>query len=91
VWDSAPSHTAKLVRAVGLPLVALPPYSPELNPAERVFEELRRAVEGLIYADIGQKMAVLDALLADLAADPARVRRLVGWDWITAALAQLPT
>lgn len=91
VWDSAPSHTAKLVRAVGRPLVALPPYSPELNPAERVFEELRRAVEGLIYADIGQKMAVVDALLAALAADPARLRRLVGWDWITAALAQLPT
>jgi DDE superfamily endonuclease len=42
VWDSAPSHRAKLVRQAGPPLVALPPYSPELDPAERIFEELRR-------------------------------------------------
>jgi transposase len=34
----------------GRPLVELPPYSPELNPAERVFEELHRMVEGKIYA-----------------------------------------
>jgi DDE superfamily endonuclease len=91
VWDSAPSHTAKLVRAVGLPPVALPPYSPELNPAERVFEELRRAVEGLVYADIEAKVAAVEAALARLAADPARVRRLVGWSWITQALDGLPT
>jgi hypothetical protein len=90
VWDNAPSHTAKLVRGVGLPLVALPPYSPELNPAERVFQELRRAVEGLVYADIEQKMAAVEAALAELAADPARVRQLVGWGWIIQALDGLP-
>ena len=90
VWDSAPSHRAALVRGVGLPLVALPPYAPELNPAERVFEELRRAAEGVVYADIAAKVAAVDAALVDLASDPARVRRLVGWGWITDALAQLP-
>jgi DDE superfamily endonuclease len=90
VWDSAPSHRSALVRAVGLPLVALPPYAPELNPAERVFEELRRTAEGLVYADIDAKVAAVDAALANLAADPARVRRLVGWNWITDALARLP-
>ena len=44
VWDGAPSHGDADVRAVGLPLIALPPYSPELNPAERLFEEVRRRV-----------------------------------------------
>ena len=91
VWDGAPSHAAKLVRDIGLPLVRLPAYAPELNPAERVFEELRRAVEGEIYGDIDAKVAAVEAVLAPLAADPARVRQLVGWDWITQALAQLPT
>jgi hypothetical protein len=90
VWDNAPSHTATLVREVGLPLVGLPSYSPELNPAERVFEELRRAVEGEIYGDIDAKVAAVEAVLVPLAADPARVRQLAGWDWITHALAQLP-
>lgn len=91
VWDNAPSHTATLVREVGLPLIGLPPYSPELNPAERVIEELRRAVEGEVYGDIERTMAAVEATLTELAADPAAVRRLVGWDWITTALAQLPT
>ena len=90
VWDTAPSHTATVVRAVGLPLIGLPPYSPELNPAERVIEELRRAVEGNVYGDIERKMAAVEVELTKLAADPAAVRRLVGWDWVTAALAQLP-
>jgi transposase-like protein len=48
VWDRAPSHRAKLVKAVGLPLIEQPPAAPELNPAERVFEELRREVEGRV-------------------------------------------
>ena len=63
VWDGAPSHADADVRAVGLPLVALPPYSPELNPAERLFEEVRRRVEGTVYATLLQALGVRDARL----------------------------
>jgi DDE superfamily endonuclease len=90
VWDGAPSHVDAEVRAVGLPLVALPPYSPELNPAERLFEEVRRRVEGTVYATLAAKVAAVQACLEELDADPARVRRLCGWDWLTAALDALP-
>lgn len=38
VWDGAPSHRDQRVHGLGLPLIGLPPYSPELNPAERIFE-----------------------------------------------------
>ena len=69
---------------------ASPPYSPELNPAERVFEELRRRTEGRTYPTVADKQAVVDAYLSDLAADPARVRRLCGWDWLVAALDAVP-
>ena len=41
VWDGARGHRSKLVESVGLPAIVQPPYSPELNPAERVFEEVR--------------------------------------------------
>jgi hypothetical protein len=85
VWDGAPSHADADVRAVGLPLIPLPPYSPELNPAERLFEEVRRRVEGTVYATLDDKAAAVQAFLEELDADPARVRRLCGWDWITAA------
>ena len=90
VWDGAPSHADADVRAVGLPLVALPPYSPELNPAERLFEEVRRRVEGKVYATLDDKVAAVQAFLEELDADPARVRRLCGWDWLTAAHDALP-
>ena len=91
VWDGAPGHADAAVRAAGLPLVALPPYSPELNPAERLFQDVRRRVEGTVYATLGDKAAAVQAFLQELDADPARVRRLCGWDWITAALDALPT
>ena len=90
VWDGAPSHADADVRAVGLPLVALPPYSPELNPAERLFAEVRRRVEGTVYATLAAKVDAVEAFLRELDADPARVRRLCGWDWINAAIATLP-
>lgn len=88
VWDGAASHRARLVRGLGLPLVTQPPAAPELNPAERVFEELRRAAEGRTYASLADKIAVIERELAALAADPPRLRSLTGWAWIAAALAQ---
>jgi transposase len=90
VWDRAPGHGAKIVEAVGLPLVKQPPASPELNPAERVFEELRREVEGEVYGTIEKKMAAVEGELEAMAASPRRVQRLTGWSWICDALAQLP-
>ena len=90
VWDGAPSHRDDAVRAVGVPLVGLPPYSPELNPAERLFQEVRRHVEGRVYATLADQVAAVNAFLTELDADPARVRRLCGWTWITAAIASLP-
>ena len=89
-WDGAPSHADAAVRAAGLPLVALPPYSPELNPAERLFEEVRRRVEGAVYATLADKVDAVEAFLRELDADPARVRRLCGWDWLIAAQDALP-
>lgn len=90
VWDRAPGHRDADVRALGLPLIALPPYSPELNPAERVFQELRRAIEGRVYATLDDKVAAVEAELAKLEADPARVRSLAGWGWIDEAIERLP-
>lgn len=45
VLDTAPSHTAKVVRGVGRLLIGLPAHAPELNLAERGIHGLRRAVE----------------------------------------------
>ena len=90
VWDGASGHRAPEVRRVGLTLVQQPPYAPELQPAERVFEELRRVVEGQVYATLEEKVAAVERELQALAADPARVKSLAGWQWIQEARAALP-
>lgn len=88
VWDGASSHRAEVVQETGFPLVQQPAYAPELNPPERFFEELRRAVEGKVYDTINAKMAAIEAELRQWDADPERVRRLVGWWWIMDTLGQ---
>ena len=90
VWDGHGAHTARLLADLPVARVRLPPYSPELNPAERAFQEVRRRVEGRTYDAVADKQAAADAYLAALAADPDRVKRLCGWDWLVAALDALP-
>ena len=90
VWDGARSHRDDLVRGLGLPLIRLPPYSPELNPAERVFEEVRRWIEGKVYPSLENKVAAVVAYLAELESDPTRLQALAGWDWIEQAVQRLP-
>jgi hypothetical protein len=57
VWDRAATHRDQGTRALGLPLVEQPPASPEPNPAERVFEELRREVVGKINPTLADEVA----------------------------------
>lgn len=90
IWDGAGAHRGKTLRELSTQRLFLPPASPQLNPAERVFEEIRRRVEGRGYPDVAAKQAVVDAYLDEVAADPARVQRLCGWEWLLAAFAALP-
>jgi len=71
-----------------MPLISLPPYSPKLNPAERIFEEPRRAVEGVVYASLDDKVDAVTRELRRLDTNPDLVRSLAGWDWINEALEQ---
>ena len=72
VWDGAGSHRSELVRSIaGVKTITLPAYSPELNPAERVFEEVRRWVEGRVYGSIDEKVEAVNACLSRLESDQA--------------------
>lgn len=82
VWDRARGHRGKAYGDVPLNFIEQPPYSPELNPAERVFEYLRSKVEGKVYGQLATKKVAIEAELAQLAANPDQVKSLAGWDWI---------
>jgi hypothetical protein len=60
VWDRAGGHRTLAVRESGVILVEQPAASPELNPAEWIFEELRRKIEGCNYDDIAEKQAAVE-------------------------------
>ncbi len=89
IWDGASAHRGKAMGAVGFERIFLLPYSPELNPCERVFEWLRGQIEGEVYTSLQHKRWVLDQLLRRLNADKQRLQPLIGWQWIQDAFAQV--
>lgn len=90
LWDGASSHRGQDIGQLPMNRLFLPPYSPELNPAERIFEEVRREIEGFVYASLQAKQHRIDQFLRRLRADKVRLASLVSWDWITHIFNQLP-
>ena len=45
-------------------------------------------IEGHVYGSLDAKVAKVEEVLEELAASPARVQSLAGWDWIQDALAR---
>jgi transposase len=90
VGDYAAFPKGKAVGEVGLRRVYQPPYSPELNPAERVFAAVRRWVEGRRYERIEAKKAAVEGGPRRLEAE-GKVSSLVGWRYICQAFHALPS
>ncbi len=90
IWDGASSHRGQEIGTLPMNRIFLPPYSPELNPAERIFEELRREIEGVVYPSLEAKQHRIDQFLRRLRADKQRFASLISWDWIHNIFNQLP-
>ncbi len=84
IVDGASSHKSKdLVVPENVRLIGLPPYSPELNPQEHVWDELReKGFPNRVSADREQVIATLKQVLGERSADTPRVRSLTAWPWI---------
>ncbi len=83
VWDNAPCHRPKIHREIeGLIVLFLPPYSPELNPTERFFEELRKATANQIFETIEAQEVAIERKLKELTNDIDAMKQLLGYDWI---------
>ena len=65
-----------------LHLLPLPPYSPELNPVERVGTLIRAATANRAFPTLEAMEAAIENELRPLWTDPGRVRSLVGGGWI---------
>lgn len=83
VWDNAPCHRPKIHREIeGLIVLFLQPYSPELNPTERFFEELRKSTANQIFKTIKEQEVAIEQKLNELTNDVDAMKRLLGYDWI---------
>jgi hypothetical protein len=82
VLDQAGWHVSGgLVVPAGIDLVFLPPYSPELQPAERLWPLLDEPVANRAFGTIDALEAVLVNRCRTLEADPARLQAHTHFHW----------
>ena len=92
VLDGTGSHTSRRVPwPAGLEPIALPPYSPELNPAERWFEQLRATLANRVFASLADLEAALTEALEPYWAQPDKLIRLTAYPWWREAVQHIAT
>ncbi len=84
VVDGASSHRSlDLKIPENIRLHRLPGYSPELNPQEHVWDELReKEFPNRVFESMDGVLAQLESGLPRLAANTQALRSLTAWPWI---------
>ena len=84
VVDGASSPKAKeLIVPENVRLIRLPGYSPELNPQEHIWDEVReKTFPNLVLDRMAEVVERLKNGMTTLAADAERVRSITAWPWI---------
>jgi transposase len=84
VMDKAAWHTAGALRIPdNVEIFPLLPYSPELNPVEQIWDEVReKGFKNEVFSSLSLVEHRLCDTLINLESDTARVHSITGWDWI---------
>ena len=83
IWDNAPFHKLKALHEMdGVTIIALPSYSPQLNPPERFFEELRKSTANRIFENIEEQEKEIEKKIVEYLNDKDKLKQLAGYDWI---------
>jgi len=82
--DGAGWHRARELRAPAtIKLIPLPPYSPELNPVEHVWEYLREnSFKNFSLNPLDEVVDILSDGLRFLSQQPATVRCMTNYEWL---------
>jgi transposase len=88
VLDGAGWHRSQAIRLPDhLRLLPLPPYSPELNPQEHIWDDLReKYFLNQAFDSLDALEDKLEAALVNYESAPARVHSITAWNWIITAL-----
>lgn len=84
VMDQAAWHRSKeLVMPENIKLVWLPPYSPQCNPVENIWDEIREKwFPNLVFKSLDAVEDALVEALVSLENDNGRTQGIAGFDWI---------
>lgn len=90
VLDGAPSHRSEQIEhPENVSMLMLPAYSPELDPAERWFQEFRRRLSNRVFGSVAVLQEALSRELTPYWENPALLRRLTGYPWWVEAVESL--
>jgi transposase len=82
VLDGAPSHRSeRMVLPENISFLRLPPSSPELDPAERWFQEFRRSLSNRAFESVALIQDALSETLRPYWERPSLLKRLTGYTW----------
>jgi transposase len=79
--NSGSHHSSQVVWPDGMKPLYLPPYSPELNPAEQVFRHLRKKLSNRLFTDLNELQATLIEELHLFWEDPTILLSLTDYPW----------
>ena len=83
IWDNAPFHRLKALHIMkNITILPLPSYSPQLNPAERFFGELRKSTANKTFENIDIQEKEIEKKLVDYLDNTSKVKKLCGYGWI---------
>lgn len=88
VIDGAPSYrSGQLMVPKNMALVRLPPYAPELNPVEHLWDEMReKGFSNRVFDTLGAVIAQASRGLTQMENHPDILESIIGWDWILRSL-----
>jgi hypothetical protein len=82
--DGAPlPRSGQLIDPENIVLVKLPPYAPEFNPVEHLWDELReKYFANRVFDSLGAALAQAARGLKCMEENPDVLQSIVGWNWI---------
>jgi transposase len=78
-------HSYQLKIPDNILLIFQPPYSPELNPIERIWQHIKQELSWEIYENLDEVKEKVRAFLEDFS--PHTIASITGWNYIRSALA----
>jgi len=82
ILDGASNHQSDVLRSERIRLEKLPAACPELNPAERFFEQLRTELSNMVFEEIEQVEEHLIEILKKYFEKPELIQQLTYFPYI---------